>query len=335
MVGGHTAGPPSCGISPAATRPSRASASPSSLPIAPIGFALLAAVAISVTNVATALHYAAGSNPVTFLLARYVLFVGALGLWLVASGRLRPLAAEHRVHLWGAGLLNAAGASSLSFAIERLPVALAIAILYLFPLFTLLIDHAVRRERPSLGLLAALVAAFAGLALALDVRAAVPDPVGVGFALFAAISIAASFVWVERRLGAMSDLVRTFRIGVAGLAFAVVLAAGTRDVVWPFPSVSTWTTLLVASATFGIAYLAMFRSVSVAGATLTSLIMNLEPPVTVVLAWLVLGDSLRAVQLVGIAITIAAVATAQRLAARPGPGARTGPVPPGRPSAPP
>ena len=79
----------------------------------------------------------------------------------------------------------------------------------------------------------------------------------------------------------------------------------------------------------------MFRSVSVAGATLTSLIMNLEPPVTVVLAWLVLGDSLRAVQLVGIAITIAAVATAQRLAARSGPGARTGPVPPGRPPAPP
>ena len=263
----------------------------------------------------------------TFLLGRYVLFTAALGLWLVASGRLRPLAPEHRVHLWGAGLLNAAGASSLSFAIERLPVALAIAILYLFPLFTLAIDHAARRERPSPALLAALAVAFAGLALALDVRAVVPDPAGVGFALFAAISIAASFVWVERRLGAMEDLARTFRIGVAGLAFAVVLTAGTADVVWPFPSGSTWTTLLVASASFGIAYLAMFRSVSVAGATLTSLIMNLEPPVTVVLAFLVLGDSLRAAQLLGIGITVAAVAAAQRLAARPRPGTRTGAAP--------
>ena len=302
----------------------------SSSPIAPIGFALLAAVAISVTNVATALHYAAGSNPVTFLLGRYVLFTAALGLWLVASGRLRPLAPEHRVHLWGAGLLNAAGASSLSFAIERLPVALAIAILYLFPLFTLAIDHAARRERPSPALLAALAVAFAGLALALDVRTVVPDPAGVGFALFAALSIAASFVWVEHRLGAMEDLARTFRIGVAGLAFAVVLTAGTADVVWPFPSGSTWTTLLVASASFGIAYLAMFRSVSVAGATLTSLIMNLEPPVTVVLAFLVLGDSLRAAQLLGIGITIAAVAAAQRLAARSRAGAPPDPAPHGR-----
>ncbi len=252
----------------------------------------------------------------TFLLGRYALFTAALGLVLVASGRLRPLAPEHRSHLWGAGLLNAAGASSLSFAIERLPVALAIAILYLFPLFTLLIDHAVRRERPSIALIVALVVAFAGLALALDVRGVVPDPAGIGFALFAALAIAASFVWVEHTLGTMDDLVRTFRIGVTGLVFAIALAVGTADVVWPFPSVATWTTLAVASASFGIAYLAMFRSLTAAGATLTSLIMNLEPPVTVVLAYFVLGDALRWTQLLGIGITIVAVATAQRLAAR-------------------
>ena len=282
-----------------------------------VGFGLVAALSISVTNVFTFLHYEAGSNPVTFLLARYALFVGALGLWLGLAGRLRPVAPADRLHLWGAGLLNAAGASALSFAIERLPVALAIAILYLFPILTLLLDRAVRRAVPPPALLAALLVAFAGLALALDVRGVVPDPAGIGFALFAATAIAASFVWIDHALPAMEGLARTFRLGVAGLAFAVLLAAGTGDLVWPFPSARTWTTLLVASASFAIAYLAMFRSIATAGAPTTSLLMNLEPPTTVVLAFLVLGEALGILQLVGIAITVAAVVAAQRLAAAP------------------
>ena len=280
-----------------------------------LGFGLLAALSISVTNIATYLHYEAGSNPVTFLLARYALFVGALGLWLGIAGRLRAASPRDRRHLWGAGLLNAAGASSLSFAIDRLPVALAIAILYLFPIVTLLLDRAVRRTMPSLALVATLLVAFGGLALALDVRGVVPDPAGIGFALFAAAAIAASFVWVDHRLGGMDDVVRTFRLGVSGLAFAMVLALGTGDAIWPFSSAATWTTLLVASASFAVAYLAMFRSIALAGAPTTSLLMNLEPPATVLLAFLVLGDALGPVQLAGIAITVAAVVAAQRLAA--------------------
>ena len=282
-----------------------------------VGFGLLAALSISVTNVFTHLHYETGSNPVTFLVGRYVLFVALLGLWLGATGRLRLAAPADRFHLWGAGLLNAAGASSLSFAIERLPVALAIAILYLFPIVTLLLDRAVRRVPPPPALVAALLVAFAGLALALDVRGVVPDPAGIGFALFAATAIAASFVWVDHALPTMQSLVRTFRLGVAGLAFAAALAAGTGDLVWPLPSARTWTTLLVASASFAVAYLAMFRSIAVAGAPTTSLLMNLEPPATVVLAFLVLGEALGALQLAGVAITVAAVVAAQRLADRP------------------
>ena len=57
-----------------------------------VGFGLLAALSISVTNIFTFLHYEAGSNPVTFLLGRYVLFAGVLGAWLLATGRLRALA---------------------------------------------------------------------------------------------------------------------------------------------------------------------------------------------------------------------------------------------------
>ena len=114
-----------------------------------VALGLSAALLISLTNVFSRLHFEAGSNPVTFLLARYVLFVAVVALVLGALGALPRIDRARWPDLLAAGLLNVAGAASLAFAIERLPVGLAVAVLYLFPILTLLIDSAVRRRAPS------------------------------------------------------------------------------------------------------------------------------------------------------------------------------------------
>ena len=283
----------------------------------PIGlaFGLVAALAISLTNVFSRLHFEAGSNPVTFMLARYVLFVAALVLALVAAGRLPRIAARHVPDIVGAGLLNVAGATCLAFAIERVEVGLAIAVLYLFPILTLLMGALLDRRRPEPVALAALALAFVGLVLALDVGGGTrPDPLGLGFALAAAFCIASSFVWLERRLGALGDAARLLGLSVVALGFVIGLAVLKGGVVFPLPGARAWLTLLVATASFGAAYVAMFAAISRVGATTTSMLMNLEPPATAVLATLMLGDALKATQMLGIALVVAAVLLAQRTA---------------------
>lgn len=271
-----------------------------------------AALLISLTNVFSRLHFEAGSNPVTFMLARYILFVGVVaGCFALTAGL--PRVPKHRyVDIVIAGLLNVSGATCLAFAIERLQVSLAIAVLYLFPIFTLLIDSGVRRKLPSKITLAALLLALAGLVLALDVRTSQPDPTGVVLALCAALGVSASFVWIDWRLEDVRDGARILGLGVVALVAMIVFALLDGGVVWPLPSAWAWLTLLIATATFGTAYSAIFLAIARAGAPKTSTLMNLEPPATAVFAALLLGDRLDAMQAIGIALVIVAVILAQR-----------------------
>jgi len=277
-----------------------------------IALGAAAAVLISLTNVFSRLHFEAGSNPVTFLLARYAIVVLVLWIVLAALGRVPRIGRRHARDLVIAGVLNVTGAGALAFAIERVEVSLAIAVLYLFPFFTLLFSCLSRRERPSRATLVALVVAFAGLVLVLGVGGATPDPLGLGCALVAAVGIAASFTWIERTLGELGDAARLFGLTLVGLGAAIALALIGGDVVWPLPAPEAWSTLLVATASFGAASGAMFMAIARIGALPTAMLMNLEPPATALLAVLVLGDTLAPIQLAGIALVVAAVLAAQR-----------------------
>ena len=279
-----------------------------------IALGVAAACLISLTNVFSRLHFEAGSNPVTFLLGRYLIVVAVLSVGLLASGRIAQVPRKRRGDLALAGLANVTGGACLAFAIERIEVSLAVIVLYLFPLITLLMTSALRRERPSTAMLAALGVAFTGLWLALDVGGgSLPDPLGLAFAVAAAVSIAFSFTWIEHRLGALADGTRLLWLTAVGLAAAVALALVTGEVVWPLPSPHGWSTLLIATASFGAATAAMFVALSRIGASATAMLMNLEPPATALFAVLLIGDTLAPVQLAGIALVLGAVVAAQRL----------------------
>ncbi len=274
------------------------------------GFILgvVAALAISLTNVFSRAHFEAGSTPTTFLVARYLMFVAFLTVVFAATGRLRRLSGKDYGGVALAGLLNLFGASCLAFAIQRLQVSLAVAVLYLFPFFALIIDALLDRRLPQRRTVLGLVAAFCGLVLALGVgRGSVPDATGVLFAVLAALGIATSFVVIERKLQHVGDVMSLYGISLIGLFGAIILAAATRDVVWPLPTPNGWTTLLIATASFGLASGAMFMSVARIGATRTGLLMNLEPPATTMFALIILGDTISLLQFAGVLIVIAAI----------------------------
>ncbi len=271
-----------------------------------------AAAFISFTNVLLALSYSHGATPATFLLVRYAMLLSGCIAWVVWRHESLALTRTQRLHAVGVGLANVVGATSLSFAIARIPVSLAILLLYSFPLITLLIEAMLDRRRPPFLTLACMSAAFCGLAMAVRVGADGVDPMGIVFGLLAACGIAVSFVWSNRRLTGMGNSSRLLHVAATGMIFSIAVGSGLFEVTSPVASFERAITLLLASLAFCAAYLFLFAGIERNGATATAMSMNLEPPLTAAIAFVLLGDTTNGGQLVGIVIVVGAVIVAQR-----------------------
>jgi len=97
-----------------------------------------AASLISWTNLFSLLHFNAGSTPVTFLFFRYLFLLIVLLIIMRCTAQSLVVQRAYRRDLLIVGFLSAAGAGCLSYAIDLIPISLAVIILYLFPLLTLL-----------------------------------------------------------------------------------------------------------------------------------------------------------------------------------------------------
>lgn len=202
-----------------------AARSPVSLPLLGGLVTMASALLLAINNITVPVAYAHGSNAPTVVLLRYFLLLGLLLVLLPLLGRrLRLSAAEHG-HAFGAGSASAIGSLGLLGAFAFIPVSLAVLIIYLYPLFTALGQSLVERRWPSLLQLACLLAAFAGLAIAMEVSEASIDPRGVALALGGAMCFAVSFVWSRHGLARADNLVATFFMSVAGTVVTAAVVA--------------------------------------------------------------------------------------------------------------
>lgn len=274
-----------------------------------------AATFISFTNVLLALSYAHGATPATFLLLRYALLVAGCAAWVSWRRTSLAVPARLRLHATGVGLVNVLGATALSFAILRIPVSLAVLLLYTYPLLILLIESIIERRPPGRLATLCMLAAFIGLALAVRIGDSGIDPLGVGFGLMAALGIALSFVWSSRQLTGMDNSMRLLYIAVTGLVFSAIAAGALLEVVSPIGNINRAVSLLLASLAFCAAYVFLFAGIERHGATATGMSMNLEPPLTAAIAFVILGDTTSPRQLIGMLIVVLAVIVAQRSSA--------------------
>ncbi len=277
---------------------------------------LLAALSISLTNVAAPFVYQAGGNPQTILVLRNLAFLLLCGLWLKADGRFRWLSRRGQLVCLGAGIAYTGGAAGLLLSLVTLPVSLAILIFFTFPLVTALLQSALDRRAPGRGQLLCLVAAFAGLAVALEVERFAFAPQGVIFAVLGAVGVAVSYVWTGRALPSVDSGVMTFHMAITGLASAFLYVAVTGSLALPADGGLGWLALLVAVCGFAVAFFAMFRGVHLIGPAPTAMVMNLEPVFTIALAVVLLAEAMSVRKLIGAAVVLAAVVASQLLVKR-------------------
>ncbi len=277
---------------------------------------LVIAFMMGANHVAARIAFDDGVDVVTAVFCRSAvtaLVVGAL-LW-----SLRVPVTITRRHRWTLpliGLLIGVQSVCLYSAVARLPVALALLAFNSYPLWTALWARVLYGERAERRVLLAMPVLLLGLALALDVLGAASGlgavgqwqqiGVGVAFAMAAAATFGVALVVTQHETTGLDGRLRTFTtMGlVALLALAVVMARGGLHL----PQHGRgWIGLVVLTVLYGTAFTLMFTVLPKLGVVGNSAIMNVEPVFALVLAWVILGQSIAVSQVLGGCIVVATV----------------------------
>lgn len=266
---------------------------------------ILVAVTLAGNHVFARYAFGHGLSVGAAVVARNGATALALVILMLALGRrLWPPPPQFRGTLL-LGLMVAAQGLFIQAAVSRMPVGLAILVFYTFPFFTGLLSILLGAERATWRLFAALFAAFCGLALAVGAQAGL-NLTGVVLGLGASLSFTGAFVLTPRLAPDIPPLARTC---YTFLSSVVVLAVGVGlSGAWELPaSAAAWIGLAGLSACYATGITGVFLLLPRLGAVETAVGLNLEPVAVILLAWLLLGEGLTGVQVLGAAVVVAAV----------------------------
>lgn len=266
-----------------------------------VGFAVLASV--------VRLIYAGGADAATVTLSR----AGACALLFaaVAAARGRPVLPPPGLRLWTAtiGVLWLTGTYSYVQAIGLIPIGLAATIFYLFPLLVAVIAWVAGAERLSPMQVAALVLGFAGVSLAVGVSGGGIAPMGIVFALVAAVSLALNISLSARVMREAGTL--TAVSGITAAWFVAMLAL----LPWTGASLPVttpgWLWLGLGMVVFCLSTASFYAAITLIGPVRTATICNLEPASAAVFAFLILGEALGPTQVLGVALVVGAILLVQ------------------------
>jgi drug/metabolite transporter (DMT)-like permease len=260
------------------------------------------------------LAYDDGATVGTLLSVRFALAAALFWALVFAGGgavaEIRALARRDvAIALALGACAYAAQAGCFFAALERIDASLLSLMLYTFPAMVAGAAIALGRERAETRRLAALALASIGLVLVLaSARAGALDAVGAGLALGAAV-IYTTYILVSQ--GVAGRVRPTLLSALVCTGAAMTLTAGSASLGDLRPGEVTlagWGWLAGIAVVSTVAAVGLFfAGLKRVGPTTASILSTVEPVVTVLLAFLVFGELLGGLQLLGGGLVIAAV----------------------------
>lgn len=211
-----------------------------------------------------------------------------------------------------------------AYAVQLLPVGIALLLEYLAVLLVALVAFFVFKEKVRARLWVAIGCVLVGLVIVAQIWASTLDGFGVVMALAAAVTLAIYFLVGERQVTATSPLAVAFWTGgFAALFWAffsgwwdvdpaivltpVSLSGNLADIVVPLWMPLLWLIVLGSFLPFLLSFSALGRL----KATPAGIVASSEVIFAFLVAWLWLGEELSAVQLVGATIVLVGIVLAQ------------------------
>ncbi len=267
---------------------------------------LSAALSIGITPVLFKYAYEDGAGAIFVILLHGL--VPVIFLYLFAILCKKPLALREiprKAIILACLSLNLTAFGSV-YAITFISPSLMIIILYTFPILVLLTTAFLTKKAPSLLLTVFYISTFLGLALAIGPEFQTINLWGVLLAFLAAIG-SAMFYFVGHVAGDKIGTHRLVFIGSVSLTIISLILLIASDGYSPPASHFGWGLLLIGAFCYMLGIILIFLSATYLRPDLASLIMNIEPFVTITTAFLLLGDRLSVIQMLGVCVVIASI----------------------------
>ena len=259
------------------------------------------------------------SPPFTFLAIRYVLSVLCFGVWIAAARAVWPRGRRQWMHLAVTGVFMHAGYlggvwAAVKAGLGAGTVALLVGLQPVLTAFWLTASasrdkrHAVSSQQ-WMGLLLGL----AGLTLVVwrKLGAGEVTSANLSLAIFALLSITTGTLYQKRFVSPCDVRTAGMVQMLAALLVSLPLALLESEVVrWhpEFIGAMAWSVLALTLGGSSLLYLLIQRG----AATQVTSLLYLVPPCTAVMAWLIFGESLTGLMMIGMLLTAAGVALVVR-----------------------
>lgn len=258
------------------------------------------------------------AEPFTFLSLRYALVLAVLAPAALLAGAEWPSRWEGWRDGFVAGLLLHGGyLGGVFWAVANgLPAGISALIAGLQPLFVASLAGALLDERVSAQRWLGILVGFGGAVLVILPRLGEAGTgiglIVVGVSLLSTLSQTAGTLWQKRKAAGV-DLRSNAVLQYCGAALgtlpaALILESGRVDPVPEFWLGLSWSVLVLSIGGVGL-FLMLLRRGAVAG---VSALMYLVPPVAAVMSFVLFGETLSAVQIVGMLVAAIGVALASR-----------------------
>lgn len=279
---------------------------------------MVAAACFGTLAVLTSLAYDAGAEPLQLLTWRFALAAVLLFGFLALRRPADVIAPAGDVGRYALLALFGYGAASICFffALQYADASVVAVLLYTYPALVVLAEAVFLGRRLTAARVAAVALAFAGCVLVLDPFGAQSSvrPLGVALGLGAAVGYSVFNMLSHRWLPGRSRIVLmayTFGIASIGIALVAFATGATLSVAAWSGEVWALLGLIVLFPTF-IAVVLYLSGIERLGPAQASILSTFEPLFTIVLAAVVLGERLSAVQWAGAVLVMAAVVVAER-----------------------
>jgi probable blue pigment (indigoidine) exporter len=257
-------------------------------------------------GVCTALALQGGADPLTVVTIRTLATIALFLVYFRIARVSLAMTPRERVIAHAIGLPLCINNYCLNAAIELIPVPLAVLIFYLWPAITTFASWLLGKDRFRWPRLVGLLAAFGGVALALNVDSSAAQAKGVWLALASALAWSAVFMLAGHFFHGRDTRPATLRMAITAGTVFVAASLISRDFVLP-QSAAGWSGLLGVPFFYAFGMIGVFLASVRLGAMRTGFFMNFEPIAAVLLSALILGQTLQPIQLAGAALVIGAL----------------------------
>ena len=273
-----------------------------------IVLSVCSAMAFGTLAVSGKFAYADGISVSALMWLRFGL--ASIGFWLIVWWKHLPLPSlKNSLIFLALGAFVLAPEVTFFFMGLEAPgmsAGLAETIFFVFPVWAVVLHAIERRSWPQLTVLAGSLAALFGVALtARDISAAAAT--GIPPLLLASLMYA-TYVVLSGRYVQIGNGFVAATLMTTGAALALGLRAATSPSVYP-QSIQGWIAVVsaVAIGTFA-AYAFLYAALERISSAIAAVVATLEPVVAIVVGFLMLGETLTALQALGAIIVIVSIA---------------------------